>query len=124
MLSPRHVLAVALALCAWSLHAADGEKLPPVVMYAPSPCLSCIDWADHLRKHGFEVTVTETEVANMPRLKRWLSVPQEVESVHTATVARLNGTWAMKIHRHDTACTTGPPTTTPSTGPPAATSDQ
>jgi len=88
MLSLRRLLAAALALCAWPLHAADADKLPPVVMYAPSPCLSCLDWADHLRKHGFEVTVTETEVANMPRLKRWLSVPEEVESVHTATVAR------------------------------------
>ncbi|OHC64054.1 MAG: metal-binding protein [Rhodocyclales bacterium RIFCSPLOWO2_02_FULL_63_24] len=66
--------------------AADGG-LPPIVVYAPSPCLSCIDWADHLRKSGFEVTMTETLVANMPRLKRWLNVPSELESVHTAKVA-------------------------------------
>lgn len=73
-----------------SLHnavAAGADGLPPVVMYAPSPCLSCIDWADHLRKNGFEVTLTETLAVNMPRLKRWLNVPADVESVHTATVA-------------------------------------
>ncbi len=62
------------------------EALPPVVVYAPSPCLACIDWADHLRQNGFEVRIEETLQANMPRLKRWLNVPAELESVHTAKV--------------------------------------
>jgi hypothetical protein len=69
------------------LFAAEDVNLPPVVVYAPSPCLSCIDWADHLRKAGFDVTMTETLATNMPRLKRWLNVPSELESVHTAKVA-------------------------------------
>jgi hypothetical protein len=69
-----------------SLHAAEEEALPPVVLYAPSPCLACIDWADHLRQNGFEVRIEETLQANMPRLKRWLNVPAELESVHTAKV--------------------------------------
>lgn len=67
--------------------AAADEALPPVVVYAPSPCLACIDWADHLRKNGFEVSIEETPIANMPKLKRWLNVPAELESVHTARVA-------------------------------------
>jgi len=85
----RRAIALAAMLLApmQSALAADADKLPPVVVYAPSPCLSCIDWADHLRKNGFEVTMTETLTANMPRLKRWLNVPSELESVHTATVA-------------------------------------
>lgn len=62
------------------------EILPPVVVYAPSPCLACIDWADHLRKNGFEVSIEETALADMPRLKRWLNVPSGLESVHTAKV--------------------------------------
>ena len=69
------------------LLAAEEDRPQPVVVYAPSPCLSCIDWADHLRKAGFEVSMTETLVANMPRLKRWLNVPSGLESVHTATVS-------------------------------------
>lgn len=75
-----------LAAGAARVHAAEPAPLPPVVVYAPSPCLSCIDWADHLRKAGFEVTVRETESANMPRLKRWLNVPGGLESLLTATV--------------------------------------
>ena len=67
--------------------AADEKSLPPIEVFAPSPCLSCIDWADHLRKNGFEVTMTETLATNMPRLKRWLNVPSGLESVHTAKVA-------------------------------------
>lgn len=61
--------------------------LPPVVVYAPTPCLACIDWADHLRAHGFAVTMEEKVQADMPRIKRWLNVPSALESVHTARVA-------------------------------------
>ena len=89
MLTLRRLLTLALVLFASmpQAQAADAGKLPPVVVYAPSPCLSCIDWADHLRTNGFEVTMMETLSANMPRMKRWLNVPSELESVHTATVA-------------------------------------
>ena len=61
--------------------------LPLVVVYAPSPCLACIDWADYLRQHGFTVTLEEKPQAEMPRIKRWLNVPSQLESVHTARVA-------------------------------------
>jgi hypothetical protein len=89
VLTMRHLFALACVLFASMQHAwaTDGSSLPPIVVYAPSPCLSCIDWADHLRKNGFEVTITETLVANMPRLNRWLNVPSGLESVHTAKVA-------------------------------------
>jgi len=67
--------------------AAEVAPLPPVVVYAPSPCLSCIDWADHLRQNGFVVTLEEKLRSEMPRIKRWLNVPSDLESVHTARVA-------------------------------------
>ncbi|MFH1869419.1 MAG: DUF411 domain-containing protein [Pseudomonadota bacterium] len=79
------LLLIAAAAC--GAPAAAAEPLPPVLVYAPSPCLACIDWADHLRKNGFEVSMEEVPIANMPKLKRWLNVPTELESVHTARVA-------------------------------------
>lgn len=79
------VLLIAATTCGAPV--AAEEPLPPVLVYAPSPCLACIDWADHLRKNGFEVSIEETPIANMPRLKRWLNVPAELESVHTSKVA-------------------------------------
>lgn len=62
-----------------------GEDLPPVEVFVPVPCLSCIDWADHLRQNGFTVKVTEA--ADMAAVKRRLKVPSDLESVHTAQVA-------------------------------------
>ena len=83
--------AVALLLLPWSLaatHAVEPLALPAVVIYAPSPCLACIDWADHLRQNGFTVTIEEKLQADMPKIKRWLNVPSALESVHTAKVGR------------------------------------
>lgn len=87
----RAVKPVVAACCAWGLsllagHAYAAEPLPPVVVYAPSPCLSCIDWAEHLRRHGFTVTLQDKLLADMPRVKRWLNVPSALESVHTARI--------------------------------------
>ena len=84
----RCLLALMLIGCAGSALADDEvQGLPPVVLYAPSPCLACIDWADHLRQHGFMVTLEEKPQADMSRIKRWLNVPSQFESVHTARVA-------------------------------------
>ena len=68
--------------------AADPVALPAIVVYAPSPCLACIDWADHLRQNGFVVTIEEKLLADMPKIKRWLNVPTALESVHTAKIGR------------------------------------
>jgi hypothetical protein len=81
------IACVAAAVFAAPAVAAPDPALPPVQVYAPSPCLACIDWADHLRKHGFVVTIEDKPQAEMARVKRWLNVPGSVESVHTARVA-------------------------------------
>ena len=84
----------ALLLMPWSITATpaaeptDAAALPSVILYAPSPCLACIDWADHLRQNGFTVTLEEKLQSDMPRIKRWLNVPTALESVHTAKVGR------------------------------------
>lgn len=71
--------ALAFPLCA---HA---ETLPPVEVFVPKVCLSCIDWAEHLRQNGFKVTVKEAD--DMDAVKRRFKVPAEVESRMTARVA-------------------------------------
>ena len=80
-----------MLLTPWWLTAAsvaEPAALPGVVLYAPSPCLACIDWADHLRENGFVVTIEEKLQADMPKIKQWLNVPSALESVHTAKVGR------------------------------------
>ncbi len=86
MLKLRLVLLLLAALPLSQTLAAD-VPLPLVEVFAPSPCLACIDWAEHLRQAGFEVRMVETLSASMPKLKRWLNVPSGLESVHTAKVA-------------------------------------
>lgn len=61
-----------------------GEALPPVVMYTPTVCLACIDYAEHLRKHGFTVTVKAG--ADMAAVKRRLKVPKDLQAEPSATV--------------------------------------
>ncbi len=90
----RRCIALGAALLATLLapmtsHSAEPVvALPAVVVYAPSPCLACIDWADHLRQNGFVVTIEEKLLADMPKIKRWLNVPSALESVHTAKVGQ------------------------------------
>lgn len=73
-----------LAALAAPLSAA-AETLPPVEVYVPKPCLSCIDWAEHLRQNGFKVKVTEVD--DIDAVKRRLKVPADVASRMTARVA-------------------------------------
>lgn len=82
----KRLLAGLLTCLAAAAASAGDTALPPVKVYAPSPCLACIDWADHLRGAGFVVTIEEVPLASLPRVKRWLNVPSELESVHTAQV--------------------------------------
>lgn len=83
----RHAWRAALAIVAASGPAAYAVEpaLPPIEVFGPSPCLACIDWADHLRAAGFSVRYSETR--EMAALKRRLGVPEELESLQSATVA-------------------------------------
>jgi len=60
------------------------ESLPPVTLYSPVVCLACVDYADHLRKNGFTVTVKPTE--DMMAVKRRLKVPKHLEAEPSAMV--------------------------------------
>lgn len=74
---------IVLAALSGSLGAA--ESLPPVVLHTPTVCLACIDYAEHLRKNGFTVSIAPT--ADMAAVKRRLKVPKHLQAEPTATVA-------------------------------------
>jgi hypothetical protein len=79
---------IAFALCAvppTPTFAAETGDRPPVEVFAPSTCLACIDWSEHVRKQGFVVRITET--ADLDAIKRRLKIPKDLESRHTSTVA-------------------------------------
>lgn len=64
---------------------AEQAVLPPVEVFTPTVCLTCIEWAEHLRQNGFTVKVTPTE--DMDAVKRRLKVPKDMESVPSAVIA-------------------------------------
>src|SRR5688572_24170808 len=55
-----------------------------VEVYKSPTCGCCSKWVDHLRSHGFEVRVTDTETVD--ELKAKHGVPRQVRSCHTALV--------------------------------------
>jgi len=74
------MMMAALTGSAWAT-----DSLPPVVLYTPTVCLACIDYAEHLRKNGFSVSISPT--ADMAAVKRRLKVPRHLQAEPTATVA-------------------------------------
>lgn len=74
-----------LAVLVGSAGAEPTASLPSVEVFTPTVCLTCIEWAEHLRQNGFPVKVTPT--VDMDALKRRLKVPKDMESVPTALVA-------------------------------------
>lgn len=77
-------LLITFFVCVGSLR--GEENLPPVTVHAPKVCLTCIEWAEHLREHGFTVMLDETQ--DVDAVKRRLGVPRDYESRHTAVVGR------------------------------------
>jgi hypothetical protein len=51
----------------------------------PKVCLACIEWAEHLRQHGFSVTLDDTQ--DMVAIKKRYRIGAELEARHTAVVA-------------------------------------
>ncbi|RIX46929.1 MAG: metal-binding protein [Rhodocyclales bacterium GT-UBC] len=80
MLTIRLLLALLL-----TTGAALAETGAAILLYTPSVCLACIDYAEHLRANGFTVTIKPVE--DMAAIKRRLKVPKDVAAEPTATVA-------------------------------------
>lgn len=78
---------VALMLCLFTgcVAAEPAAPLPPIEVFTPTVCLTCIEWAEHLRQNGFTVKVTATD--DMDAIKRRLKIPKNMESVPSARVA-------------------------------------
>jgi hypothetical protein len=63
---------------------AEQALLPPVKVFVPKVCLACIEWAEHLRRNGFEVNLDDTQ--DMAEVKRRFRIGADLEARHTALV--------------------------------------
>lgn len=60
-------------------------ELPPVTVYAPKVCLACLEYAEHLRQHGFSVKVDDTQ--DLAALKKRYRIGPDLEARFTAVVS-------------------------------------
>src|SRR5690242_1772085 len=85
----RFVSSVALAAAGLLLSAAvpSAESRVPaisIVVYKDPDCGCCKNWVEHLRKHGFAVTVHDT--SDVSGAKETGRVPEQLRTCHTAFV--------------------------------------
>lgn len=59
---------------------------PTVSVYKTPTCGCCSKWVDHMRKAGFQLTVTDMPKQSLDEVKTKHKVPSAVHSCHTATV--------------------------------------
>lgn len=58
--------------------------LPPMTVYKSPTCGCCGAWVDHARAEGFTVKTVDTD--DLPKVKREMGVPSDLESCHTVVV--------------------------------------
>jgi hypothetical protein len=59
---------------------------PALSVYKTPTCGCCSKWVDHMKKAGFQVTVTDMPQASLDNVKAKHKVPEAVHSCHTAVV--------------------------------------
>jgi len=65
-------------------HSAEHSDAIAITVYKSPTCGCCANWVDHLRKHGFRVTVKDT--IDLDPIKEKLGVTQPLASCHTGVV--------------------------------------
>ena len=86
-LPPLLVLALLSTLTPWQSRPAQAAKGPAatrITVYKDPNCGCCHSWIEHIRKHGFEVVVRDTN--DMSGAKSAGRVPQQLQTCHTAFV--------------------------------------
>ena len=59
---------------------------PALSVFKTPTCGCCSKWVDHMKKAGFQVTVTDMPQASLDNVKAKHKVPAAVHSCHTAVV--------------------------------------
>ncbi len=59
---------------------------PALSVFKTPTCGCCSKWVDHMKKAGFQVTVTDMPQASLDNVKAKHQVPAAVHSCHTAVV--------------------------------------
>jgi hypothetical protein len=85
------VFLLVLSASMWTAQRATAEE---VVVYKSPTCGCCSKWVEHMREHGFELTVNDLDRDKIDKIRREKGVPRELGSCHTAIV----GGYAVEGH--------------------------
>ena len=81
---------LAILLAAASIGAAPVAQTPPagpaISVYKTPTCGCCSKWVDHMKKAGFQTSVTDMPQQSLDDVKAKHKVPAAVHSCHTAVV--------------------------------------
>lgn len=82
----RRTLLAALSLVALLVATASAQApaLTKMTVYKSPTCGCCAKWVEHMKKAGFDVTVTDTD--NVSLIKAEHKVPSNLAACHTALV--------------------------------------
>jgi hypothetical protein len=80
----RILLALLVLVVSLSSGQAGAEQSYAATLYKDPQCGCCVAYADHLRAHGFAVTVTASP--DLTTIKRRHGVPEALEGCHTMLV--------------------------------------
>ena len=85
----RSLAVVVAAACLGAVPLAQTKPAagPALSVYKTPTCGCCSKWVEHMKKAGFEVTVTDMPQASLDNVKAKHKVPEAVHSCHTAVVA-------------------------------------
>lgn len=78
------VLIATLAALATSITTWAADEMKQATLYKNPSCGCCEDYADYLRKGGYEVTVVSTH--DLDKVKREHKVPEVLDGCHTTLV--------------------------------------
>lgn len=87
----QRMILIVLLLATMDLTSAQAQQ-PKATMYKRPYCGCCDGHADHLRQHGYDVAMVESE--DLPTIKKKYGVPQDLEGCHTLIV----GGYAVEGH--------------------------
>ena len=80
------ILLTAASLSAAPLAQTKPSAGPALSVYKTPTCGCCSKWVDHMKKAGFQVTVTDMPQQSLDNVKAKYKVPKPVHSCHTAVV--------------------------------------
>ena len=82
----RSILSVLAFIAALAVSPGHSTERPPATLYKNPQCGCCEQYANYLRRNGFEVKVVPTHNLSLIRRQAGVNVPEKLEGCHTTVI--------------------------------------